>query len=52
MQESIFNQLSNAPIPERFYQIWIKSTQQACIIVQKAELYKTKLNETYTAENA
>lgn len=53
MQKSMFNQLSNIFILEKFCQTWAKFAKKACLaILQKAELYKTKLKETTAAKNA
>lgn len=51
MCESIFNQLVNAPMPEKFRQTWTKFAKGACQVAQKAELLETRLNTT-AAENA
>ena len=52
MRESIFNQLSSAPMPEEFCQTWAKFAKGACLAIQKAELYKIKLKKTTVAKNA
>ena len=52
MRESMVNQLSSAPMPEKVRQTWAKFAKGACLAAQKVELYETKLNETTAAENA